>query len=197
LALLDANIVVSVSNFVFILSAVQRTVLFKYLYAVITGDKSSHVSESELLPGFGEILFHTDMESGCSSMTWKYREQRIIDRLSVMPVPFSISAEYDIIDHNFQVLHLFNFELINVSSFREKILCLIQVVCCFCLSVCLHILTFTFGVYANYLYPIVPDLMFSFCNCHNHCSLQPCAFSSTLLNDSKLQFTFCDQSPHK
>jgi len=86
-------------------------------YVVIIGDKSSHISESELLPGFGEILFHTDMDSSCSSMTWKYRERRIIDRLSVMPVPFSISAEYDIIDHNFQVLHLFNLLLMNVSSF--------------------------------------------------------------------------------
>jgi len=61
-----------------------------------------------VLPGFGEILFHTDVESGCSSMTWKYREQRIIDRLCVMPVPFSISAEYDMIDHNFQVSHHVN-----------------------------------------------------------------------------------------
>lgn len=67
------------------------------------GDKSLQASESELLPGFGEIVFYTDMESGRSSMTWKYREPRIIERLSVMPVPFSISAEYDMLDHSFQV----------------------------------------------------------------------------------------------
>lgn len=83
----------------------QSTILFTYV--AIAGDKLSHISESEFLPGFGEILFHTDVENGCSSMTWKYREQRIIDRLSVMPVPFSISAEYDIIDHNFQVFASF------------------------------------------------------------------------------------------
>ena len=86
------------------MSALQSTVLFKCVF--VTDDKSSHLSESELLPGVGEILFHTDMDSGWSSMTWKYREQRVINRLSVMPVPFSISAEYDIIDHNFQVAHL-------------------------------------------------------------------------------------------
>jgi len=91
--------------FVVITSGVQSAGLLKY---VVTGDRSSHVSESEVLPGFGEILFHTDVESGCSSMTWKYREQRIIDRLCVMPVPFSISAEYDMIDHNFQVSHHVN-----------------------------------------------------------------------------------------
>jgi len=51
------------------------------------------------------------MESGCSSMTWKYHEQRIIDGLSVMPVPFSISAEYDMLDHNFQVFYLAGFLL--------------------------------------------------------------------------------------
>jgi len=69
----------------------------------IADEKSSHLPESELLPDFGEILFHTRAESGCSSMTWKYREPRVINGLSVMPVPFSISAEYDILDHNFQV----------------------------------------------------------------------------------------------
>lgn len=68
-----------------------------------TGEKSSHSSMSESIPDFGEILFHTDIERGHSSMTWKYQELRIIDRLSVMPVPLSISAEYDIVDHNFQV----------------------------------------------------------------------------------------------
>ena len=52
-------------------------------------------------------MFHTDAENGHSSMTWKYREPRIIERLSVMPVPFSISAEYDMIDHAFQVLVCF------------------------------------------------------------------------------------------
>jgi len=72
----------------------------------ITADKALHTIESELLPDIGEIVFHTDMENGCSSMTWKYEEQRIIDGLFVMPVPFSISAEYDMLDHNFQVYYL-------------------------------------------------------------------------------------------
>jgi len=79
-------------------------ILFKCVF--ITDYKALHTLESELLPDFGEILFHTDMDNGCSSMTWKYREQRIIDGLSVMPVPFSISAEYDMLDHNFQVFHV-------------------------------------------------------------------------------------------
>jgi len=72
-------------------------------------------SESELLPGFGEIVFATDSDNGHSSMTWRYREQRIVERLSVMPVPFSIAAQYDLIDHTFQVFY-FGFELINVAK---------------------------------------------------------------------------------
>lgn len=102
---LDAAILYPVLN-VFIVTPVVQSIDQKYV--VIIDDKSSFVSESELLPGLGEILFHTDMESGCSSMTWKYRERRIVNRLTVMPVPFSISAEYDVVDHNFQVLHLWN-----------------------------------------------------------------------------------------
>jgi len=94
---LDANILLFVLSYVVVL----KIVMFKYM--IISGDKSSHAPESDLLPSFGEILFHTDVENGCSSMTWKYREPRIINRLSVMPVPFSISAEYDMIDHNFEV----------------------------------------------------------------------------------------------
>ena len=80
--------------------------LFVILSDVILGDKCLQDAESEMLPDYGEIVFHTDMENGLSSMTWKYREQRIIDRLSVMPVPFSISAVYDMIDHSFQVFTL-------------------------------------------------------------------------------------------
>jgi len=93
----------------------------RFTYVIVTDDNSSQVLESELLPDVGEILFHTDMESGCSSMTWKYREQRVIDRLSVMPVPFSISAEYDIIDHNFQVLHLLDMLLYQQTSVNVRV----------------------------------------------------------------------------
>jgi hypothetical protein len=59
----------------------------------------------DALPGAGEIVFSSDAVSGCASMTWRYHEWRVITRLDIMPVPFTLTAQYNVIDTNLQVFY--------------------------------------------------------------------------------------------